>query len=97
MLGMRYGHIRSLDGYNRAGTSLMKYLTLCSVAPTLPGDLYDDGQGGWILMCPKCGQEGILDHTVSILGDSISIIPSVECGYDCGFHEVITGWELRRK
>lgn len=55
-----------------------------------------DKNGEWILGCPNCGKGQWLDHDVVILMDRITINPSVWCGYDCGFHEVITGWEYRK-
>lgn len=60
------------------------------------GEMKDDREGSWWLACPGCGRPQVLDHNVTILEDRITIVPSVECGYDCGFHEVITGWEFRR-
>lgn len=76
-----------------------KVITLVSVRiPTgelKAGELKDIGEH-YILACPKCGLIAYLDHTVEMLIDRISISPSVECpNPDCGFHEVITGWELR--
>lgn len=62
-----------------------------------PGDIKDDGAGNWLFACPKCGLVGYLDHTVTILLDRISISPSIECpNPECGFHEVVSGWELRK-
>lgn len=53
--------------------------------------------GQYVLACPKCGLIAYLDHNVAIELDRISISPSVECpNPNCGFHEVITGWELRK-
>ena len=60
------------------------------------GDIKDDGQGRYLFGCPGCGSVAELDHDVIMEGDRISIVPSVECPYGCGFHEVITGWEFRR-
>jgi hypothetical protein len=62
-----------------------------------PGDIKDDGAGHWLLACPKCGLVALLDHQVQTTHDQISISPSIECpNPTCGYHEVITGWELRR-
>lgn len=62
-----------------------------------PGDIKNDGAGNWILSCPKCGLVAYLEHDVQMLIDRISISPSVECpNPDCGFHDVVSGWELRK-
>jgi hypothetical protein len=92
-----YGH-HVLDNYQWATSpTKVKYIRLVRHLPANPGELYDDRKGEWVLSCPNCGRVGYLDHTVTILGDAITITPSIECPYDCGFHEVVTGWELRRE
>jgi hypothetical protein len=61
------------------------------------GDLKDTGTGEWIFACPRCGFVAYLDHKVQTTHDQISISPSIECiNPTCDFHDVITGWELRR-
>lgn len=99
----KYGsHV--INAWNRAEETGMKriphILTLTSVRkPTADlqrGEIKDTGEK-YVMGCPKCGLIAYLDHTVEMLIDRISISPSVECpNPNCGFHEIITGWELRK-
>lgn len=95
----KYGsHV--INAYNWAsGVKVSEIITLVSVRkPT--GEL-KKGElkiiaGQYVLACPRCGLVAYLDHNVEIMLDRISISPSVECPSACGFHEVISGWELRK-
>lgn len=46
-----------------------------------------DGQRILKMACPSCGQwQDLMDHSTDEHGQ---VVPSVECGNGCGFHDLV--------